>query len=294
MPSGASDTITTVPALGPLIGRRVRLPRTVLVGCAILALVILLAIFAPLLAGHDPLEMNLGERLSAPSWAHPFGTDSFGRDVYSRAIYGGRISLTVGFAVALVSAFFGTLIGLVSGFYRRLDVVIVRINDGVMAIPGILLAIALVSVNRPGVITLVVAIATPEIPRVVRLVRSVVLTVREQTYVEAAIAAGTRPVKLLLCHVLPNVLAPIIVQATFVCAVAVIIEASLSFLGVGTPPEVPSWGNIMAAGRNFIRTAPWILLYPGAMLGLTVLSINLVGDGLRDMLDPRFARTMRG
>jgi len=161
--------------------------------------------------------------------------------------------------------------------------------DAIMSIPGILLAVALVSINKPGAMTLIVAITLPEIPRVVRVVRSVVLSVREQTYVEAAIAVGTRPLKLLVRHVLPNVLAPLIVQGTFICALAVILEASLSFLGVGTPPETPSWGNMMAGGRTFIRNAPWILLCPGMMLGLMVLSINLLGDGLRDALDPRMA-----
>ena len=180
-------------------------------------------------------------------------------------------------------------IGIVAGFYRRVDAVVMRIMDAIMSIPGILLAVALVSINKPGAVTLIVAITLPEIPRVVRVVRSVVLSVREQTYVEAAIAVGTRPLKLLVRHVLPNVLAPLIVQGTFICALAVILEASLSFLGAGTPPETPSWGNMMAGGRTFIRNAPWILLCPGMMLGLTVLSINLLGDGLRDALDPRMA-----
>lgn len=264
-----------------------------LFGAALLVVVALVSILAPVIAPHDPIDMNPIERLRAPSLAHLFGTDAYGRDVFSRAVYGGRVSLTVGLGVAALSTIFGVGIGVFSGFYRRADAVIMRITDGIMSIPGILLAIALISINQPGALTLIVAISVPEIPRVVRLVRSVVLTIREQTYIEAAIAVGTPPLRLLFRHVLPNALAPIIVQATFICAVAIIIEASLSFLGVGTPPEVPSWGNLIAGGRNFIRTAPWIIVYPGAMLGLTVLSINLLGDGLRDMLDPRFARTLR-
>ncbi len=252
-------------------------------------MVALASLCAPLLPLADPLAMAPAQRLRPPSFEHPFGTDSFGRDVFSRAIHGGQVSLLVGLGVTLFSTLFGLAIGIVAGFYRRVDAIVMRIMDAVMSIPGILLAVALVSINKPGAMTLIVAITLPEIPRVVRVVRSVVLSVREQTYVEAAIAVGTRPLKLLVRHVLPNVLAPLIVQGTFICALAVILEASLSFLGVGTPPETPSWGNMMAGGRTFIRNAPWILLCPGMMLGLTVLSINLLGDGLRDALDPRMA-----
>lgn len=277
--------------------RRLRWPVArhgmLMAGAALLVAVAFVSIFAPMIATHDPQAMHPIERLRAPSLAHFFGTDSYGRDVFSRAVYGGRVSLTVGLGVAALSTVFGVAIGVCSGFYRRADAVIMRITDGIMSIPAILLAIALVTINQPGTLTLIIAITVPEVPRVVRLVRSVVLTIREQTYVEAAIAVGTPPLRLLVRHVLPNALAPIIVQATFICAVAIIIEASLSFLGIGTPPEVPSWGNLIAGGRNFIRNAPWIIIYPGAMLGLTVLSINLLGDGLRDMLDPRFARTLR-
>ncbi len=289
LPALAAD----VPRADVQVRRRARWHGMVVIGAAILLAVVAISIFAPVLATHDPLDMNPAVRLRPPSWAHPFGTDSYGRDVYSRAVFGGRVSLTVGLGVAALSTVFGVLIGLVAGYYRRADAVIMRITDGIMSIPGILLAIALVSINKPGAVTLIVAIAVPEIPRVVRLVRSVVLTIREQIYIDAAIAVGTPPLRLLLRHILPNALAPIIVQATFIAAVAIIIEASLSFLGVGTPPDVPSWGNIIASGRNFIRNAPWIIVYPGTMLGLTVLAINLLGDGLRDMLDPRFARTLR-
>ena len=187
----------------------------------------------------------------------------------------------------MLSCVCGLALGIVAGFFRSLDAILMRIMDAMMSIPAILLAIALVAINRPTPTVLIVAIALPEIPRVARLVRAVVLTIREQTYVEAAVAVGTRPLRLLWRHVLPNAIAPLIVQATFVCALAIIIEASLSFLGAGTPPEVPSWGNIIAGGRSYLRNAPWILLYPGLLLGLTVLSVNLLGDGLRDMVDPR-------
>jgi peptide/nickel transport system permease protein len=257
-----------------------------------LLFVALASLVAPLLPLADPLAITPIERLKPPSFAHPFGTDSFGRDVFSRAVHGGRISLVVGLGVATLSTFFGLAIGIISGFYRRADAVVMRIMDAIMSIPAILLAIALVSINKPGTMTLIIAITVPEIPRVVRVVRSVVLSVREQTYIEAAIAIGTRPVKLLVRHVLPNAIAPLIVQATFICALAVILEASLSFLGAGTPAEIPSWGNMMSGGRTFIRNAPWILLCPGVLLGLTVLSINVLGDGLRDLLDPRFAGRM--
>jgi peptide/nickel transport system permease protein len=259
------------------------------VAASFLFFVALASICAPWLPLADPIAVAPAQRLRPPSLEHFFGTDSFGRDVFSRALHGGRISMVVGLGVAVLSTVFGLAIGIVSGFYRWADAIIMRFVDAVMSIPAILLAIALVSINRPGTMTLIVAITIPEIPRVVRVVRSVVLTVREQTYIEAAVAAGTRPFKLLVRHVVPNAIAPLIVQATFICALAVILEASLSFLGAGTPPETPSWGNMMSAGRTFIRNAPWILLCPGLLLGLTVLSINVLGDRLRDMMDPRLA-----
>jgi peptide/nickel transport system permease protein len=265
---------------------------TLYLGATLLAIFALLAALAPILPLPDPMDMSPLKRLKPPSWQYPFGTDNFGRDVLTRSIWGTRVSIAVGFSVALLSTLIGLVIGVVSGFYRAADAVIMRFMDGLMSIPSILLAIALVSINKPSLVTLICAITIVEIPRVVRVVRAVVLTVREQAYVEAAISVGTRPMKLLFSHVLPNALAPIIVQSTFICAVAILIEASLSFLGVGTPPEVPSWGNMMASARPYIHQASWMLLLPGVMLSVTVLSINLVGDGLRDMLDPRFARRL--
>ena len=221
-----------------------------------------------------------------------FGTDFLGREVFARTIYGSRVSMMVGGAVALVSVTIGLAIGLVAGYVRWVDAIVMRIMDGIMAIPGVLLAIALIAVAGASLMNVIIAITIPEIPRVVRLVRSVVLTIREQPYVEAAISVGSPLHKILIKHILPNTVAPLIVQATFVCASAVVIEAILSFLGAGTPPEIPSWGNVMAEGRIYFQVAPWILFFPGALLAITVLAVNILGDGLRDSLDPRIARRL--
>ena len=221
-----------------------------------------------------------------------FGTDFLGREVFARTIYGSRVSMIVGGAVALISVTIGLVIGLVAGYVRWVDAIVMRIMDGVMAIPGVLLAIALISLAGASLTNVIIAISIPEIPRVVRLVRSVVLTIREQPYVEAAISVGSPLYKILFKHILPNTIAPLIVQATYVCASAVVIEAILSFLGAGTPPEIPSWGNIMAEGRIYFQVAPWILFFPGTLLAITVLAVNILGDGLRDSLDPRIARRM--
>ena len=215
-----------------------------------------------------------------------------GRDVYSRAVLGGRISLAVGLGVALLSSAIGVLLGLVAGFVKGADGIVMRVMDGLMAIPGILLAIALMALTRASLVTVIVAITVPEVPRVVRLVRSLALTLREQLFVEAAHAVGTRLPMILWRHVLPNMTAPLVVQATFIAASAVLIEAALSFLGVGVPAQVPSWGNMMAEGRNFVAVAFHIILFPGLLLAATVLAINLLGDGLRDALDPRLARQL--
>jgi peptide/nickel transport system permease protein len=261
-------------------------------GAVMLAVVTLLSLAAPWVAPFDPTEMNVLQRLKAPSSEHWLGTDAMGRDVFSRVLWGGRVSLRVGVSVALLTTVFGVLIGTVAGLWRAADAVVMRFMDGMMAIPGILLAVAMMALLRASVGTVVVAIAIPEIPRMVRLVRSLVLVIREQPYVQAAEAIGTRAHRLLLRHVLPNAVTPIIVQGTFVCASAVLFEAYLSFLGAGTPPEIPSWGNMMAEGRAVVQLAFGLILYPGLFLGLTVLSINLLGDGLRDMLDPKIARRL--
>ena len=262
------------------------------IGGGLLLIMVFLAVFAPLLVTSDPIQMNPVERLKTPSLIHWFGTDMFGRDIYSRTVYGSRISLVVGLVAAVLSVILGLFIGLVAGYIRFLDAILMRIMDGLMAIPGILLAIALVSLSGASLITVTIAITIPEIPRVVRLVRSIVLSVREEPYVEAAIAAGTRLPLILSRHVLPNTIPPLIVQATYVCASAMLTEAILSFLGAGTPPEVPSWGNIMAEGRLYFQIAPWIIFFPGITLAVTVLAVNVLGDGLRDTLDPRIAKQM--
>ena len=264
---------------------------TVIAGAAVLLVMALIAIFASWIAG-DPMKISPINRLKAPGETRWFGTDFLGREIFARTIYGARVSMAVGGAVALVSITIGLAIGLISGYVRWIDAVVMRIMDGIMAIPGVLLAIALIAVAGASLMNVIIAITIPEIPRVVRLVRSVVLTIREQPYVEAAISVGSPLPKILIRHILPNTIAPLIVQATFVFASAVVIEAILSFLGAGTPPEIPSWGNIMAEGRTYFQVAPWILFFPGSLLAVTVLAVNILGDGLRDSLDPRIARRM--
>jgi peptide/nickel transport system permease protein len=251
----------------------------------------IVALAAPLIAG-DPRLMNPVNRLKPPSAEFWFGTDGLGRDIFSRCVYGARISLIVGMSVASASVLLGLMIGLAAGYLRWLDNYVMRVMDGLMAIPAILLAIAMVSLNRATVGIVIVAIVIPEIPRVVRLVRSVVLTTREQPYIEAAISGGSRSLKIVLRHILPSTIPPLIVQATYVTASAILIEAGLSFLGAGVPPETPTWGNMIASSRLLLARAPWTIFFPGLCLALVVLAVNLLGDGLRDRLDPRLSRRM--
>ena len=267
--------------------------KAVVWGGGLLAVIVALAAIGPFFTA-DPVALNPMSRLKAPGTEFGlFGTDQLGRDVFSRVVNGARVSLIVGLAVAAVSIAVGLVLGLVAGYLRVMDAIVMRVMDGLMSIPAILLAIAMISLSGATLLTVVVAIVIPEIPRVVRLVRSVVLTVREEPYVEAAIAAGTRVPTIMVRHVLPNTIAPLIVQATYICGSAMLTEAILGFLGAGIPPEIPSWGNIMSEGRTFFQLTPWIIFFPGVALAVTVLAVNIVGDGLRDTLDPRIARTMR-
>jgi peptide/nickel transport system permease protein len=266
---------------------------TVFAGLLLLGAMVLMAVLAPLIATHDPQQLSPRARLRPPSAANWFGTDHLGRDIFSRVVYGARVSLMVGFTVALLSTVIGLTIGLVTGFLRLVDAIVMRVMDGLMAIPAILLAVALIALSRASLTTVIIAITVPEIPRMVRLVRSVVLTLREQLFVDAAVSLGARLPRILAVHIMPNTVAPLIVQATYVCASAIIIEAILSFLGAGTPPTIPSWGNMMAEGRTYVLVAWWLLLFPGLFLSLVVLAVNLLGDGLRETLDPRLRRSAR-
>jgi peptide/nickel transport system permease protein len=276
----------------------------VMIGGVILLVILVIGLAAPLLGTVDPsridpasrnrkpfaevsMRLDDGTRVARTAY---FGTDSLGRDVYSRVIYGARVSLIVGVTVAVISVAIGLVIGLVSGYIRWLDGIIMRIMDGLMAIPGILLAIGLVSLWGAGLFTVIFAIVVPDVPRVVRLVRSVVLTVREEPYVESAVSVGTPTFTLMFRHILPNCVAPLIVQGTFICAAAIIAEAILSFLGIGIPPEIPTWGNIMAEGRSLFRVFPHNIFCPAVFLAITVLAVNMLGDGLRDTLDPKLSK----
>lgn len=266
----------------------------VLAGGGILVLLVAMALAAPLLTAFDPTELTPRLRLRAPGGEHMLGTDMAGRDVWSRVAYGARISLFIGFAAAVLALSVGTLVGLVAGYVRALDGLLMRIMDGLMAIPGILLAIALVSLSGASLGTVILAIFVPEIPRVARLVRSIVLSIREEPFVEAAIGLGTPTRHILWRHILPNTLPALIVQGTYIAASAILIEALLSFIGAGLSPTLPTWGNTIAEGRDVFQRAPWIILAPGAFLAVTVLAINVMGDGLRDTLDPRLAKRVGG
>ena len=272
--------------------RMLRRNPTMVGGACFLLVMLVAAAGAPYFGTIDPEELNPIDRLRGPSLTYWFGTDMLGRDLYSRTVYGSRISLMVGLCVAVLSLTIGLAIGLLSGYLRRVDAVVMRIMDGIMAIPAILLAIALMALMNASAQNVILALTIPEIPRVVRLVRVLVLSLREQAFVEASRAVGAGIWRVLLRHVTPNTVAPLIVQGTYICASAVIFEAYLSFLGAGTPPNIPSWGNIMAEGRTYVQIAFWIILFPGLFLALTVLAINLLGDGLRDTLDPKLARRM--
>ncbi|MBX9617890.1 MAG: ABC transporter permease [Hyphomicrobiales bacterium] len=275
-----------------LVWTLVRRYPTIAVGGGLLLAMLLIALLAPLIASADPTALAPAKRARPPSADYWFGTDMLGRDIFARVIYGARVSLTVGFCVALLASLAGLIIGLVSGMVRWSDAIIMRIVDGMMSIPPVLLAITLMALTRGSIQNVIIAITLAEIPRVARLVRGVVLTLREQPYVEAAITTGTSMPMLIWRHILPNTLAPMSVQATYICASAMIVEAILSFIGAGVPPTVPSWGNIMAEGRALWQVKPFMIFFPAVFLSLTVLAVNLVGDGMRDALDPRLAKSI--
>jgi len=288
----------------PSAWQRIRSNGSVRIGGAVLALLVAIAVLAPWLGTVDPSLFDPASRdllpgqsgeittLEGETLEHRFlmGSDSFGRDIYSRVIYGTQVSLIVGLATAVVAMLFGVLLGLLAGYLRWLDGPLMRVMDGIMSIPAILIAIALVAMWKGSLTTVIVAIAIPEIPRVVRLVRSLVLTIREEPYVEAAVSLGTPTWKIMLRHILPNTVAPLIVQGTFICASGILVEAILSFLGVGLPPDIPTWGNVMAEGRAQFNEYPHNIFFPGIFLALTVLAVNILGDGLRDTLDPKMAK----
>lgn len=282
--------------------RKVMRNSAVRIGTILLVLLAGASVLAPWLGTIDPTLLDPENRdhlpgvsgtvmpLTGESFPHTFwmGTDSYGRDIYSRVLYGGRVSLIVGVTVSILSLMIGIVIGLAAGYFRWVDSVVMRVMDGLMAIPGVLLAIALVALWQASILTVIVAITIPEIPRVTRLVRALVLSIREELYVEAALSVGTSSFSILLRHILPNTLAPLIVQGTYICASAILVEAILSFLGVGLSTDVPTWGNVMAEGRLQFNLFPHNVMFPGVFLALTVLAVNMLGDGLRDTLDPRF------
>jgi len=267
--------------------RLLRRRRIALLGAILVVLNVLVAILAPVIGRWEPQRLDVQARLAPPTPAHWMGTDDVGRDVWSRVVHGTRLSMVVGGAVVLLSFVGGIVFGLLGGYYRPLDNVLMRIMDGFMAFPGIILAIALMASLGPSVVNVILALGIVYVPRVARIVRGSVLVIRETPYVEAALALGVSDPVVLARHVLPNCLSPVIVQGTFIFAAAVLGEAALSFLGVGVPPQIPSWGNVMAEGRLYLQQAPWLTLFPGAAIMACILGLNLFGDGLRDLLDPK-------
>jgi peptide/nickel transport system permease protein len=291
-PAGSEPVLPPEAVLSPKKRSYLRKHPAVTVGGILLLLMILIGVFAPFLWTVDPTAISTARRTRVPSELYWFGTDMLGRDIYSRVTYGARVSLLVGFSVAFLASVIGLAVGLFAGFVRWADGIVMRIIDGMMSIPPILLAIALMALTRGSVQNVIIAITIAEIPRVARLVRSVVLSLREQPYVEAAISQGARVPRIIFRHILPNTVAPMMVQATYICASAMIVEAILSFIGAGVPPSTPSWGNIMAEGRALWQVRPHIIFFPALFLSITVLAVNLLGDGLRDSLDPRLAKSL--
>ena len=264
--------------------------RAILIGVVILTLVVVLAAFAPIVAPYAPNKLSIVSRLQPPSGAHLFGTDEFGRDIFSRAIYAGRVSLGVSLGVVAIATVLGVFLGLIAGYFRPLDAPISRLLDAMMSFPDILLAIALVAALGPSLVNVVLALGITYAPRLARIVRGSTLVLRELPYIEAAVALGLPTWQILLRHVLLNLASPILVQATFIFAAAMLAEASLSFLGVGASSDMPTWGTMLASGREYMNKAPWLMLFPGLAIVFAVLSLQLVGDGLRDLVDPRLAK----
>ncbi|RWA74409.1 ABC transporter permease [Mesorhizobium sp.] len=271
--------------LSRLIGRP-----TSAIGLIVLVIIVLAAILAPVIAPYAPSKLSIASRLHPPSLDHLFGTDDLGRDVFTRMLYAARTSLSVGFAVVVLSSIIGTILGLTAGYFKRLDTPVSRLIDAVMAFPDILLAIALVAALGPTAVNVVVALGIVYAPRIARVVRASTLVIRELPYVEAARALGVPTPVILIRHVLRNVTSPLLVQGTFIFANAILAEAGLSFLGVGISPDIPTWGTMIATGRQYMDQAGWVMMFPGAAIVVTVLSLQLLGDGLRDLLDPRLAK----
>lgn len=279
-------------AVSPLSSglRRLTRNKAILIGLVILAVVVLAALFAPLLAPYAPNKLSIVNKLKPPSSAHLFGTDEFGRDVFSRAIYAGRVSLLVSLGVVAISTVLGVALGLVAGYFRKLDAPISRLLDAMMSFPDILLAIALVAALGPSLTNVILALGITYAPRLARIVRGSTLVLRELPYIESAVTLGLPTWQILLRHILLNLASPILVQATFVFASAMLAEASLSFLGVGVSSDMPTWGTMLASGREYMNASPWLMLFPGLAIVLAVLSLQLVGDGLRDLVDPRLSK----
>jgi peptide/nickel transport system permease protein len=276
---------------GRLALRRLLGHKGLVIGAAIMAVVILMAIAGPFLFAGDPVQVSFRTRFLEPSWQHWFGTDHYGRDIFIRVVHGSHLSLFIGIAVVVVAGIGGTLIGSLAGYFRSLDGVLMRVMDALMAFPSLMLAIGIAAALGSGVTNVVIALSVAYMPRTARIVRAAVMTLRDTEYVEAARVCGAGHLRILLRHILPNSMAPLIIDLTFIFAYAVLADAALSFLGVGPPPPTPSWGNIIADGRDYVVDAPWITIFPGMVIGLTVLGLNLFGDGLRDVLDPRLKST---
>ena len=294
MSTAVAVPVVNAPSRSPtaIIVRKLFRRKLVLAGAAILVVVTLLALFAPWVTPYDPMAMKISDRIQSPRAAHWFGTDELGRDVFSRVVFGARYSLMIGALVVLISVTGGVLLGLTAGFFRRLDGPIMRLVDAMMSFPDILLAIALVAVLGASMTNVILALAIVYTPRVARVVRASTLVVRELLFIEAARALGVSTWRILFIHILNNIASPILVQATFIFAYAVLAEAGLSFLGVGVPPDLPTWGTMIASGQQFAHQAIWLVVFPGVAIVLAALSLQMVGDGFRDLLDPKLRKAM--